>query len=311
LLGLQARAEDKAAALVVKTTGEVKVQRGSKQKTIVGKFPLQIGDKVVVSSGGSALVMFANGKKVNVTSTLEITEKAAAVDGTSGNSKLAGMAVSSASKGKNADLKGKSGGVGGMVRAAGPAGPTVQIVSVLNSKTLSTRPTFAWITSKPAESSSLELLDEEGESVWTATTKDTVAALPEDHAPLKPGTEYTLTVKSIIDGDEAETSSTFVVADEKESKEVTSAVDEVKKQYSEGDDVIIQHMLLSQYYTQKELYMDAISELNKLVALDPYDYQSHIDLSAIYEKIGDKADMKTELETAETIKHKLGEDTDF
>ena len=254
------RAEN--AAMIIKVEGEVKVQRGGKQKVIKGKMPLELGDKVIVSAKGSAVVLFATGKKVTVTSSLEITEANAKVEGDPAKKDKAKNGVGAAVRGPKSDLKAK-GGVSGAVRAAGDA-KTVQVLSVLPGSTITTRPVFAWQPSGAAESNKVVLMDEDGEEVWSAKTKDTVAAMPEDAQPLAPGKEYTLEVTSVIDGEEVSGMSTFYVYDPDETTEIDDTVKSIKTEYTAGDDIIIQSMLLADYYVEKEMYNDAIDELKNI-----------------------------------------------
>jgi hypothetical protein len=106
---------NKPAAIVLKVTGSVKVQRGDKQKPINGKFTLFWGDKIIAAPGASATVMFSNGKKETVTGKYVINHKNAAF------SKKANNPISTAEKmvaptpEKDADLKSK-GGVGAAMR---------------------------------------------------------------------------------------------------------------------------------------------------------------------------------------------------
>ncbi len=305
-----ARASD-TAAMIIKVTGNVKVQRGAKQKAIKSKFPLKMGDKVLVADGSSALILFSNGKKITATTDLEINEAAMKIEGkeVSAVAGASSMLMKSVAGGdKNADLKAK-GGVGGAVRAA--AKTEVQLLSYLNTSTLNTRPVFAWEPSAKADSSKVTLMDEDGEELWSGKTADKLIAYPDDMDPLEPGMEYTYEVKSVIDGDEIEAASTFYILDEDEAAEVKKAVDAIKKQYAKDDDVIIQHMLLAQYYKEKELYMDAIDELKSLVALDEYDVASRMALADIYDTVGNKGAFKAEIAKVEEIEKEIGDPTAF
>lgn len=282
-----AYSDDKPAAMIVKVSGTVKVKRGGKEVAVTGKVSLKWGDKVSADKGGSATVLFSSGKSVTVTSSLDITEANAAVAGkkVSAGAGLSGSVVSSSGK---KDLKAK-GGVAGATRSAGAAN-FVQIVSYLNTNTINTRPVFAWESSSPAETTHLELMNEDGDVVWKTDTKDTVASYPENMTALESGKEYTLNVKSVIEGDTAEMSSTFFVVDKDAAEEISKTVDQIKTEYADEDNLVVQHMLLSEYYKQKELLMDSIGELKKLIALDANDVDSHIALAELYVKIGDKPD---------------------
>lgn len=299
------------AAMIVKVNGDVKVQRGGKQKAITTKFALLLGDKVVVAPKSSALILFANGKKVTAISSMEITQAAAALDGkkVSPGAGAAGMLMNSVAGSKNADLKAK-GGVAGAVRSAGDKA-NVELLSYLNTSTTNTRPVFAWQPSANADGSKVSLMNEDGDVLWSQQTKDKIAAYPEDKAPLSKGGEYTVEVTSTIDGEDVSSSSTFYELNANEAKSVADTVKSIKNEYSKDDDLIIQHMLLAQYYKQKELYMDAIDELKKLIALDKYDVTSIMTLAQIYDTIGDKAAFKATMAQEQAAEKELGDTTKF
>lgn len=307
LMSSPARAEQ--AATIVKVDGDVKVQRGGKEKAVKGKFPLAWGDKVIVAKG-YAMVHFSSGKKVKVTSSLDITQANAKNDAGGSAGKVKG------SNKKNKDLKAK-GGSAGAVRA-GAADTTVQIVSVLPGSTTTTRPVFAWEAASKAEDggmhpvtpdeSAVVLMDENGEEIWTAKTKDTVAAYPEASDPLAGGAEYTLDVTATVGGEPVKTSSTFYVFDEDEAAEINGTIEAIMAEYAEGDDLIIQHMLLAQYYKQNDMFNEAIDELNKLIALDPYDIDSYYEIADIHYKTGNKKALVETVEKVTALEKELGLD---
>ena len=284
------------AGSIIKVEGDVVVQRSGKEKKVKGKFPLAYGDKVIVKSG-YAMVLFDSGKKKKVTDSLKITKKAA-----SGGSGSASK-VDKSNK-KNKSLKNK-GGVGGAVRAAGDK-KTVQILSVLPGSTVNTRPVFAWEPSEEASGSTVALVDEEGEEVWTAETTENVAAYPEDMDPLEMDMEYTLMVTSNLGDEQVESAATFYVYDEDTAEEIKATADEISTEYAEGDDVIIQHMLLGQYYKQNEMYSEAMDEFKKLVAMDPYDIDSYFEIADIHDKTGNNDALTKTVEKIQELEKELG-----
>lgn len=298
------QAADKPAAIVISVQGDVKVQRDGKQKDIKGKFPLNLKDTVIVGKGASAVVLFANGKKVTATANLEISEAAAAIDGKAGGSGVAGMVASAVAGSGGSDLSAK-GGVAGAVRAAGDAA-TVQLLSYLNTSTTETRPVFAWRPSAPSESSTVVLMNEDGEEVWKTDTKDSLAAYPEDMDPLEQGLEYTVEVTCVIDGAPVSTASTFYIVDEDEAAEIKEGVDAISKAYPEDEDVAIRHMLLGGFYKEKELFMQSLSEYEKLVAMDPFDTMSLSEIAAIHLKTGNVVEAKSVLAKVEEINKESG-----
>lgn len=303
----------KPAALVVKVTGEVMVQRGGRQKVIKGRFPLMWGDKLVVSADSSAVVLYGNGKKVKATSDCEITEANAAIEGkkVSAAEGASSMLMNSvAGSDRDADLKAK-GGVGGAVRAAEGDRPTVQIVSYLETSTTNRRPVFAWETSAEADGSRFVLMNEDGDELWIVETEDNEVPYPEDLIPLKAGTEYTFEVTSVIGGHEASMATTFYILDEEEIKEIEKAVEAINKEYAGEDDVEIRHMLLAQFYKEKEMYTDAVEELKQLVALDETDIGSRRELVAIYLLTGNGTHAEKELEAIEKLKEEFGDPFEF
>lgn len=297
------RAED-PAAMIVKVTGSVTVQRGGKQKEVKGKFPLKYGDKLVVPAGSSAQILYANGKKVNVKADYEVSQANSAIEGGKSNAASGLLVKSFGGGGGNADLKTK-GGMGGAVRGAGGKA-NVQLLSFLNTNTTDTRPVFAWEPSSAAEKCSLSLKDEDGKEIWKTDTTDKVAAYPKENEALSVGKEYTVEVTCVIDNEPVQTSSTFYVMNADETKTVQESVTGIKGDYSADDDLVIQHMTLAAYYKEKELYMDAIDELKKLIALDANDLSSHKMLAEIYFKIGNKTEGAKEIKIADELQKDQG-----
>lgn len=303
IFGVIARAADKPAAIVVSVQGDVKVQRDGKEKVIKGKFPLNLKDKVIVGKGASAVVLFANGKKVTATANLEITEAAAAIDGKAASGGVAGM-VASAVAGGGSDLSAK-GGVAGAVRAAGDAA-SVQILSYLNTSTTETRPVFAWKPSAEAQGSTVVLMNEDGEEIWRLDTKDSLAAYPEDMDPLEQGMEYTVEITCVIDGAPVSAASTFYILDEDEAEAVKAGQEAIEKAYPADEDAAIRHMLLGGFFKEKELYMQALAEYEKLVAIDPYDSMSFSEIADINVKTGNLGAAKKASERVAEINKETG-----
>ena len=294
------QAADKGAALIVSVSGDVAVQRGGKQKAVTGKFPLQWGDKVMVKKG-SATVLYATGKKVVVKDTHEISQANAKVEGKAGSSAASAVVASASS-----DLKAKS-GVGGVTRAAGGE-PDITILAYVNTTTTETRPVFAWQPSEEVKKVTFTLLDENGEEVWSTVTDQSVLAWPEDKDPLSQDMEYTFMITPDLGGAPVteDYSSTFYILDEEAAAEVKDTVAALKAEYSADDDMVIQHLLLGQYYKQNELYMDAIDELKKLVALDEKDVYSWAELAGIYGSIGMNIKAKEAQQKVEALEKEFG-----
>lgn len=298
-----AGAADKPAAIVVSVQGDVMVQREGKQKAIKGKFPLMLKDMVIVGKGASAVVLFSTGKKVTATSNLEITEAAAAIDGKAASGGVAGM-VAGAVAGGGSDLTAK-GGVAGAVRAAGDEA-TVQLLSYLNTSTTETRPVFAWKPSAEAEGATVVLMNEDGEEIWKLETKDSIAAYPEDMDPLEQGLEYTVEITCVIDGAPVSSASTFYILDEDETEEVNAGREAIEKAYPADEDAAIRHMLLGGFYKEKELFMQALGEYEKLVAMDPYDAMSFSEIADINIKTGNLGAAKKASERVAEIDKETG-----
>lgn len=306
--GMRAFAEDEPAAMILKVSGPVKVQRGERQKQIPGKFPLKWGDKVIAASGASAVVLFSNGKKETVTGTYDISEGNAALSGkiNSPVSIAVRMAVRSAKK--DEDLKAK-GGVGGAVRAV--AGESVILLSYRNTSTLDTHPVFAWRTSAPASQTTLILSTADGDEVWKGKTSEQSIAYPSDRDPLKSGGEYTVEIRSNIGGETANDFSTFNLLEDKEAEEVRSVTQAIQEQYPTLDDAEVRHLLLAQYYKQKQLYTDAVNELKSLIALDPNDSGSYRELAAIYSITGNRMELEEVQKKLEQLEKDAGSGDGF
>jgi len=307
---------EKPAGMIVKVDGDVTVQRGDKQKKVKSKCSLMNGDMVLVGEDSSAVILFATGKKIEITSDTEITDEAAEIEAedSSALTNASKMMVESVSAEKGEDLK-TQGGVGGVVRGK-VADPSlvpvgVRFLSYLNTSTINTRPVIAWETGDQMAACTLVLMNEEGETVWKQETDENIAAYPEDRDPLKRGVEYTAEVTCEGDGEQASEISTFYVLGEEEAAEVRETVKMIMQQYSEDDDIVIQHMLLANYFKEKELYNASIDEWKKLVALDAYDTVSLGELAGVYREIGDYRAVADTTAKIEKIQDELGEEYSF
>lgn len=302
LAGSPDKSEAKGAALIVETKGDVKVQRGGKQKAVKGKFPLEWGDKVIVS-GGSATVLYGSGKKVVVKSSHEITEANAKVEGKAG-SKAASAVVASASS----DLKAKD-GLGGVTRAAGDA-PELTVLAYNNTATTQTRPVFAWEAPEKTVSVTFTLYDENFEEIWSVKTDKNVLAWPEDKEPLAQGAEYTFMVSADVDGTPVDKDGSFQILDKETSEEILATVEAIKTDYSAEDDMAIQRLLLAQYFKENEMYMDAADQLKAMIALDENDLYAWNELALIYKQTGMKSKLEEALAKITAIEEKFGAQDD-
>jgi hypothetical protein len=209
---------------------------------------------------------------------------------------------------KDEDLKAK-GGVGGAVRSVD--GESVILLSYRNTSTLDTHPVFSWKTSAPSSKTVLILSTADGDEVWKENTSGQSAAYPADKEPLKPGGEYTVEIRSDMGGETADDFSTFNLLDEKEADEVRSVAQAIKDQYPSADDTEVRHLLLAQYFKQKQLYMDAANELKSLIAIDPNDSSSLRELAAIYSITGNRTELEEIQKKLDQIDKEAGSGTDF
>ncbi|MFH1539373.1 MAG: hypothetical protein ABIH66_10470 [bacterium] len=110
---------------------------------------------------------------------------------------------------------------------------------------------------------------------------------------------------------EVSAATSFYILGEEEAGEVKKAAEEIKKEYPEEEDVVVQHLLLAQLYKDKELYMDATDELKALIALDETDLGSRRELVDIYLLTGNAKYAERELEAIEKIRKEQGDPFEF
>lgn len=309
-----ARAAEKPAAAVIKVTGKVIVQRGGKQKQITGGFALMTNDKLLPAKGASALLLFANGRKLEVKSDFTVTADAATAGGkkTTAAAGAAGMLMDSlAQKDKNADLKAK-GGVGGAVRATPTAGPPLRLLTCNNTATLDTTPEIAWEPPEWAEKTLVTVTDENGDEIWSAETDKTSLAWPDDAPPLEPGVEYNVELTAVADEMELPVFSTCRALEEEEAERVKAAAETIVNGYpGDDDDRVIRGVLLAGVYEEAGLHGEAAAELRALIEIDARDVEAHRRLADIYRRTSDLNGFKKEMLIVGELEAELGAEEDF
>ena len=185
---LQAAQSD-PVAMVVRVTGTVAVQRGgggTSTPATVG-MRLMAGDRVNVTSGGQAILLYASGRRETLTQTTTIAapaqaERAGVFDRTV--STLNAVASTDARQQPNRQ---------GMIR---PIAGAATLMSPRNQvKVVDLRPTFTWSRVPGATSYTIQIRSDDGVTRKRFDVgSDTSWTLPASESPLSPGVGYHWTV---------------------------------------------------------------------------------------------------------------------
>lgn len=196
LSGVAAPAEAQSAgtepvALVVQVNGEIGVQpagAATRRRAAVGT-PLHAGDRVLVGSGGRAVILHRSGRMESAAAPVTIPEppQGQAAAG------LFAQTLRTMSQVATTDARSQPNRQGMIRPIAGAAVP----ISPRNSiRVLDVRPVFTWFAVPGAEAYVVQIKGPDGRIVRYTTTRDTVWSLPRGAAALIPGARYEWTVAS-------------------------------------------------------------------------------------------------------------------
>ena len=172
------------AAMIIKVDGTVNVKVGDAAPSAAAAgTALSIGDQVL-PDGGSAVVVFATGRKQNVSEALTLAEQGGSTASTV--AKAVGVLASAANSNARSAPNRQ-----GMIRPV-PGEPV--LVSPRNGVTvMSTRPTFTWLSVEGADGYMIQIRRQGGDFVRFESA-DTTFTLPDDAPALMPGQSYSWTV---------------------------------------------------------------------------------------------------------------------
>ena len=178
------------AAVLIQVSGSVQVQRTGESKGIPATIGISLnpGDKVVVGSGGKAVLMYKSGRME--TAAADVTVAAPEARQPAGHfqqvvNTVAQVATTNARVQPNRQ---------GMIRPI--AGEPIPVTPRNGVKLLDVRPTFTWFRVPDAASYTVQLrrVTPAGGAIQRFTAKDTSWTYPASEPPLVPGAEYEWTV---------------------------------------------------------------------------------------------------------------------
>jgi len=172
------------AAMIIKVDGAVNVRVGNAAPAAAAAgTSLNVGDQVL-PDGGSAVVVFATGRKQDVTEALTLAEQGGNQSSTV--AKAVGVLASAANSNARSAPNRQ-----GMIRPV-PGEPV--LVSPRNGvMVMSTRPTFTWLKVEGADGYMIQIRREGGDFVRFESA-DTTFTLPDGAPALMPGQSYRWTV---------------------------------------------------------------------------------------------------------------------
>jgi hypothetical protein len=172
-------------ALIASTNGKVEVQRAGKAVASGPGASLEAGDRVVVPTGGKAVIMYRTGKMETATATLTVEARSSEAVGNlykQAGQTLTQVATTDASKQPNRQ---------GMIRPV--AGEPVPIAPRNGIVVLDVRPTFTWFAVPGATQYTVQIRRTDlagSRPVRFPTGRDTTFTYPSTAPALVPGATY-------------------------------------------------------------------------------------------------------------------------
>lgn len=299
----------KPAALVLKVTGKVTVQRADRRKAAQPRMGLQWGDRVSVPQGASALVLFRNGKQLLIEKDMDITRTAAGMDPAAEPS----MQIPPAFGGPD-DLDVYGGAGAGTRNYGGDLAEILdyaRITAPRRTRILDTRPVFAWSVSEPGAVALLVLSDENKHETWAAATSALQAAYPEKAPALRAGASYSVSLTAVIHGHTYTDETEFYIVPEQQARAIRAQADKLADQFKGGDDVFARHMVLASFFRGHELYSDAVRELGALLRAEPANVAAWLELADLHHVVGNESGRDFALLKAAKLAHDNGNPFDF
>lgn len=275
----------KPAALVLKVAGEVTVQRDGKQKALVKGMALQWNDRVIVGKGAGALVLFRNGKQLQIQKTMNITTEAGAMDPAQQGQQQSGSAFSGAPS--DLDMYGGSAaGTRNYLGALDDIAPWALVTAPRNTRILDTHPAFAWSSSQTGATAIMVLRDENGFEIWATGTAQSQAQYPPGAPPLTHGNAYSVTLTAVVDGRTVNAETQFLVMEKERAEDIRAQVRKIETDLPGPENAFARRMILSGLYARNELYMDAIGELEQALREEPDQIMAWLELADLHHVTG-------------------------
>ena len=290
-------------AFIVAIKGRVMVvsgKGGAGAKAALGR-PLERGDKVQVSPGGSASLFFSDGNVIELGGggSLTVGGRLTAADKkrVGPGSEVSAEVFSRVSKFITSEKK--QSGLVALAPMRGGAQVSPLILFPRRSATLTGAPEFRWRAVAGATRYRVTVTSSEGE-LWNREPRDTSLAYPEDARELAPDADYLLEVQALTEtGALRREESTFHVMSEGEAAQVRDRLGSI--QQAAGDTSEAAHYLAGSYLVGRGLYADAARHFEALCRLEPEAAGPHEALSSVYRTVGLADLAQAELERARVL----------
>lgn len=283
-------------AFIAELSGRVDVARSASKTSERGTLGLglQRGDKLQISTGGKATLLFNDGNLLELPekSTFTIAPRAKSAGGSDPLMASVFKSVSDGVVGGSREA--------GLVALAPVRGASKRMETILaprQTEILEDRPTFRWQKVAGAQRYRIVVSGESGE-IWRGETTDTTLAYPSNAKPLARGGDLAWELHALGDGGAAlhDEESGFRIKPSDEAKTIREGADKIEK--SAGD---AGPFLVGAYLGGQGLYFDAIDRFQQLCAEHPAQPGPHEALGQLYRAVGLMDLAATELQTALTL----------
>jgi len=292
-------AQSNRVALLTEVSGSVDVARAGSNtfNTADWGSPLFEGDRVRTAAGAEAVVLFSNNNLTTVSAGNTFT-----VSGTAPGS---GRSVSGSIISSDADLTLHRAGQGeievlGGLRNSG-ANSVLGLTYPVNTRVMTSRPTFAWTAGDDFEVYTLSLRSSAG-VIWEGETEDTSLDLPSDVPALEAGQTYywEVTGEAMLD----EVSSglmSFEIMDATSQTALDEGIASLEEMYAGEELGSAYYYLLGTLYAQHGALGEAIGAFEWIAEHHPASGSVHRILGNLYAEAGMKDDAIRALKKAANL----------
>ncbi len=282
-----------ALAFIAEINGRVEVARPSSKNPERGTLglPLQRGDKVQVSTGGSATLLFNDGNLVELSEKSSITVGAQAKKpGAEANLVMAGVfkSVSEGVVGGSRET-----GLVALAPVRGGSARAELILSPRQTEIMEARPRFLWHSVSGATRYRVSISGDAGE-LWQHETADTALGYPADAPPLPTGADLLWKLSAAGDrGPLEDEENSFRIKPSEESAAIRLKLEQIEKNAGGAAP-----FLAGAYLGGQGLLLDAIARFERLCQKNPHQPGPHEALGQLYRAVGLMDLAATELQTA-------------
>lgn len=279
-------ADPVAVIAAVKGRVDVTPARGGPAQRVAFGRPLERGDRLVASTGGSATLFFNDGNVVELAekSTLKIGGRVAGKS--TGAPGLPGEVYASVTK----FVAGGSRETGlvalSQLRSAPVEGDLPFLLAPRKTALMTGRPEFEWREVRGATRYRVSVSSAERGELWTREVEGLSLPFPPDAPPLAVSTEYLWEVKAFSDLKPLrEESSVFDVLDAARTAAVRANLDRIRDSAG-GLESPAARYLSGSYLSGLGLFRDATEQFGALCKLSPSSPTPHEALGTVYRRIG-------------------------